>query len=313
MAYSHNADAKLLIDSPAYWNEETLRKNWMDYLESSISSGEITIPIKRFQRQIESTTDYLETMRSWNQMDGSARLNAWKRLLEAFEKLAQEALPACVQCGDCCRKGSPTLHLEDLEILRQGSIPWSQLIALRQDEAAYSPFDEKPFLVSSEYIKVREKPGSNTCAFLDDHTNQCTIYRDRPVQCRAQTCWDAAPAKQLSSLPYLTRNDIFGEVELLSDIIAEHDLRCSFKRLSEAFSSLTESEDSTVNRILEQLAYEDHYRHFFKERLSIPEDTLDLVFGRSFVELVPLFGFQVVTDPDGSRCLIPEMPLEPKK
>jgi Fe-S-cluster containining protein len=309
MAYSKIADdAKLLIDSPAYWDEETLRKKWTDYLESSIRSGEITIPIKRFQRRIERTSDYMETMRSWNQMDGSARLNAWKRLLEALERLAQEALPACAQCGECCRKGSPTLHLEDLEILRQGSIPWSQLIALREGEPAYSPFDEKPFLVSSEYIKVREKPGSSACVFLDDHTSQCRIYRDRPVQCRAQTCWDEAPAKQLSSLPYLTRNDIFGQVELLSDIIAEHDLRCSFKKLSEAFSNLAEGEGSTFDRVLEQLAYEDHYRRFFRERLSIPEDTLDLVFGRSFVDLTPLFGFRVVTEPDGSRCLIPEMP-----
>jgi len=309
MAYSNLADdAKLLIDSPAYWDEETLRKKWMDYLESFISSGEITMPIERFQRQIESTADYLETMQDWNKMDGSARLNAWKRLIEAFKKLAREALPACVQCGECCRKGSPTLHLEDLELLRLGNIPWSQLIALREGEPAYSPFDEEPFLVSSEYIKVREKSGSSACVFLDDQTSQCRIYRDRPVQCRAQNCWDAAPARQLSRLPYLSRNDIFGEVELLGDIIAEHDLRCSFKKLSEAFASLAEGEGSAVDRVLEQLAYEDHYRHFFRERLNIPEDTLDLVFGRSFVDLAPLFGFRVVTEPDGSRCLIPDMP-----
>lgn len=309
MAHSNNAeDANLLIDSPAYWGEETLRKKWMDYLESSIRSGEITIPVKRFQRQIENTIDYRETMQDWNKMDGSARLNAWKRLLEALEKLAQEALPVCVQCGECCRKGSPTLHLEDLELLRLGNIPWSQLITLREGEPAYSPFDEQPFLVSSEYIKIREKRGSNSCVFLDDQTSQCRIYRDRPVQCRAQTCWDAAPAKQLSRLPYLTRNDIFGEVELLSDIITEHHLRCSFKKLSEAFASLAEGGDGTLDRVLEQLAYEDHYRHFFRERFNIPEDNLDFVFGRSFVDLAPLFGFRVVTEPDGSRCLIPEMP-----
>jgi Fe-S-cluster containining protein len=306
MAPSNDTDANLLNESPAYWDEETLRKKWMEYLEFSIKSCNIAIPMKRIQSQIENTTDYLDMMRNWPQMDGLERLNAWKRLMKTLEKLGQEALPACVQCGECCRKGSPTLHLEDLDLLQQGKIPWNQLITLRAGEPAYSPFDEKPFLVLTEYIKLREKRGSQTCIFLDDRTSLCSIYRDRPLQCRAQACWDAKPAKQLSSLPYLSRNDIFGEVELLRNIIAEHDLRCSFEKLSEAFSNLTGSDESTVARILEQLAFEDHYRNFFKEQLNIPEDTLDLVFGRSFIELVPLFGLRVVTEPDGSRCLIPD-------
>jgi len=299
-------DENLLIDSPAYWDEDTLHQKWKDFLECSISHAEITIPVKRFQLQIERSTDYLETMRCWNKMNGSARLNAWKRLLEAYESIVQEVLPVCVQCGECCRKGSPTLHIEDLELLQYGKIPWQQLVTLRAGEPVYSPFDEKPFLLASECIKIREEPGSNRCVFLNDQATQCKIYSDRPVQCRAQACWDPAPARQLSNLPYLTRRDIFGEVELLTEIIAEHDQRCSFEKLSEVFTHLTESEGRAVDKALELLAYENHFRHFFAERLNIPEDTLDLVFGRSFAQLAPLFGFRIVTEPDGSRCLISE-------
>ncbi len=190
--------------------------------------------------------------------------------------------PVCVQCGECCRKGSPTLHLEDLELLREGKIPWRQLVTLRAGEPAYSPFDEKPFQLPSECIKIREEPGANRCVFLDDQTTQCRIYRDRPVQCRAQTCWDPTPARQLSKLPHLTRRDIFGDVELLGEILAEHDQRCSFKKLSEVFTRLTEGEGAAVDAALELLAYEDHFRHFFAERLKVPEDNSRSRFRKEF-------------------------------
>ena len=85
----------------------------------------------------------------------------------------------------------------------------------------------------------------------------------RPVQCRAQTCWDPAPARQLaSSSPHPVGN--FWEVELLRDIIAEHDQRCSFKKLSEAFADLVENKAGGIDRVLEIMAYEDHFRHFLR-------------------------------------------------
>jgi Fe-S-cluster containining protein len=307
MAHSNSSDDEnLLIDSPAYWDEDTLHHKWKEFLQYSASQSEITMPVKRLQSQVERSTAYLEIIRGWHKMNGSARLSAWKRLLEAVESIVQEILPACVQCGECCRKASPTLHEEDLELLQQGKIPWGQLVTLREGEPAYSPFDEKPFFLPSECIKIREKSGSSGCVFLNDQTTQCVIYRDRPVQCRAQTCWEPAPAQQLAKAPHLTRRGIFEEVELLRDIIAEHDQRCSFKKLSEAFAELAKNKPGGVDRVLELMAYEDHFRDFFAERLNIPEDTLDLVFGRSFADLAPLFGFRHHLEPDGTRCLILE-------
>ncbi len=65
-------------------------------------------------------------------MKSSLRLDAWKRLLLAAEESCRTILPACVQCGECCRMGSPTLHLEDIPLLQSGKIPWDQLITLRK-------------------------------------------------------------------------------------------------------------------------------------------------------------------------------------
>jgi Fe-S-cluster containining protein len=309
MAHCNSSeDENLLLDSPVHWGEGTLLQKWHEFLEYRASQSDGTIAVKRLQLQLEQLTEYLEIIRGWSKMNGSARLNAWRRLLEAAETVATKVIPMCVQCGECCRKGSPTLHEEDLELLQEGRIPWGQLVTLREGEPAYSPFDEKPFLLASECIKIREKAGSKGCVFLDDPTAQCRIYSNRPVQCRAQACWDPAQARQVAKLPHLTRSGIFEEVELLRDIIAEHDQRCSFKKLSDVFAAMAETNGREIDRVLELMAHEDHFRRFFAERLKIPEDTLDLVFGRSFAELAPLFGFQVVIEPDGSCCLVPETP-----
>ena len=40
------------------------------------------------------------------------------------------------------------------------------------------------------------------------------------------------------------------------------------------------------------------------EQMNIPEDTLDLILGRSFAELLPIFGFRVTEEPDGTKCLV---------
>ena len=128
------------------------------------------------------------------------------------------------------------------------------------------------------------------------------------MQCRAQACWDPSVAKEMAQQPYLTRRDIFAEVELLLDLFVEHDIRCAFDKLSDAFKRLEESKGETVDEVLELLNYEDQFRHFMGEQLKIPEELLDLVFGRSFEDLVSLFGFRVIQEPDSIRCLVPDGP-----
>jgi Fe-S-cluster containining protein len=294
------------IGYPATWDVETLKRKWMEFLKVLMEDGEVTIPQKRVQFQVEQSSTYQDILRRWPRMSESERLDTWKRLMELSEKCSRELLPACTQCGECCRKGSPTLQVEDLELLRQGKIPWNMLYTLRRGEAVRSPFEEKLFFLLDERIKIREKDGNRECAFLDGANDVCAIYADRPVQCRAQACWDPEPAKEVAGQPYLTRRDIFQDVELLMDLMAEHDKRCAFGKLKAAFEALEETKGENVEEVLELLAYEDHFRHFLGEQLKIPEDTLELVFGRSFADLVSVFGFKVRREPDSTRCLVPD-------
>ncbi len=295
--------------SPTTWNKETLLRNWAEHLLATAEST--NIPYKRLSLEVQQDPTYQEAVEKWDSMESTERMAAWKRLLAITERQAADILPSCVQCGECCRKGSPTLLMDDLDLLREEKIPWDRIITLRRGEPVHSPYKEKLVFLLDERIKFREKPQTRQCVFLDDGSSLCAIYVDRPVQCRAQACWDPKPAKELAEQPHLTRKDIFGRVDVLMDLLTEHDRKCAFQKLDAAFKRLEETHGESVDEVLQLLAYEDHFRRFLAEQLNIPETTLDLVFGRSFEELVSLFGFEVRREADGAKCLVPSDPAAP--
>jgi Fe-S-cluster containining protein len=301
-------DASSSPTSPGTWTQEQLIQNLKDRLNQMVSENLSNLPFQRLLLQVEQDTSYQEVVKRWSKMDGSERIAAWKKLFECASKHSQEVFPACVRCGDCCRKSSPTLHLEDLELLQNNRIPWNQLVTLRRGEPVLSPFEEQVFFLLDERIKIREMAGTQECMFLDGNGNGCQIYANRPLQCRAQACWDGEPAKQLGKQPYLTRRDIFPEVELLLELLTEHDRRCSFDRLQQAFQQLQADQGESIEAVIELLRYEEHFRNFLAEQLNIPSDTLELIFGRSYADLVPLFGFRVEVETDGTCCLVPDGP-----
>lgn len=292
--------------SPASWPVSVFRDNLMAHVQDLMRNPENRVPPERVILQLTQDPEYQAVWKTWDGLNGADRVAAWKKMLALAEHHAREVLPACLLCGECCRMGSPTLHMEDLELLQKGAIPWEAVYTLRRGEPVHSPFKKDLFFLLDERIKVREKPGTTECLFLDGQTQRCRIYADRPLQCRAQACWDPAPAEDLSKQPYLTRRDIFKDVELLLDVMAEHDRRCRFDQLAAAFTDMENSRGASVDRVLHLLAYEDHFRTFMGEKLSIPADHLELVFGRSFAALAKLFGYRVDTEPDGTRILVPD-------
>ncbi|MGA2937492.1 MAG: YkgJ family cysteine cluster protein [Syntrophobacteraceae bacterium] len=296
--------SELSINHPSAWDIDQFRANWFDFVEALLKEeANLLIPSRRVRWQIEQTPVFQEVVSGWDKMKGSHRLDAWKRMLLGAEEACRTILPACVQCGECCRMGSPTLHLEDLVLLQSGKIPWDQLVTLRKGEPARSPFDGRPFVLPQERIKVREKEGLRECAFLISQIDRCSIYVDRPLQCRAQACWDPIPARDTAELPFLLRDHIFEGVEVLLEIIAEHEARCGFAVLSGTFEELSRSNGGNVQEVLRLLSYEEHFRQFVSDKFKIPARNMELLFGRSFAQMSTLFGFRVAEEPDGTRCL----------
>lgn len=305
------ASSGLSISHPSMWDTDRFESNWSLFLETLMrEEASSLIPSARIRWQIEHCDVFLEVHPNWEGIEGAHRLDAWKRLLVAAEEACRTVLPLCVRCGECCRLGSPTLHAEDLPLLKEGKIPWDRLIALRVGEPARSPFDGRPFILSEERIKVAEKEGSRECVFLNSEANQCSIYSDRPLQCRAQACWDPIPARDVAEQPFLLRRHILEGIDLLLEVVSEHESRCGFKSLSQAFEELGRSKGENVEEVLSLLSYEDHFRRFVSERFNIPPRYLDLLLGRSFTRMSPLFGFHVLEEEGGTRRLVPDAPQE---
>jgi hypothetical protein len=101
----------------------------------------------------------------------------------------------------------------------------------------------------------------------------------------------------------LLRGHIFEGVDLLLEIIAEHETRCGFAVLSGAFEELSRSNGGNVQEVLRLLSYEEHFRQFVSDKFKIPARNIELLFGRSFARMSTLFGFRVAEGPDGTRCL----------
>jgi len=293
-------------ESPAAWNAETFAARWRERLEGLAGEQGSGLSFERVEYQTQQSPLYQQAASGWAELSGEQREDVWQRLLEDSERSAAEAMPVCVRCGRCCRIGSPTLEADDLELLQEERIPWSEIYTMRTGEPARSPHTQQPFFLEAERIKIREKPGTTECVFLDSDTNLCRIHADRPIQCRVQACWEAVDGQRFLDAEHLTRKRLFGAVEPLLEVMGTHDTRCSFERLRDAFETLESSDGQNPDEAIDVLAFDEHTREFCAQQLSVPEGVIDLVLGRSLESRLKLFGYRVERSADGTRTLLPE-------
>jgi Fe-S-cluster containining protein len=290
----------------ASWDAKTMEEKWSEHLVSLAGAGGSGMPEKRVRYQVERDPVVTDIRARWAGMSGEQRVQGWTRLLECCDLNLKEMFPICVSCGDCCREGSPTLLVDDIELLGEDKIRWEQLVTLRKGEPAFSPFSNQPIYLHAEMIKLRQKKGSSECIFFDGENDSCTIYADRPTQCRVQACWDPEMAKQVANLPLLSRRRLLDGVAPMLALIGEHDKRCSFDAMRDMFEELKKTEGKNVDDVLGLLGFDDHVRQFAREQLSVPEGVLELLFGRPLADRVKLFGFRVDRGADGTSTLMPE-------
>ncbi len=237
--------------------------------------------------------------------DGKTQLEEKGPILNVSGAAVRQQVSKCLRCGECCRRSSPSLHVQDLALLRAEKIPLDRFVTLRVGEPIFSPIENKVRFLKRERIKMKEKPGSHECVYLDAQSQACKLYQHRPWQCRAQSCWDPALAQALAEQAPLSRADVLAGAAPLIEVLREHDRRCSFEKLRAAFEQLKQSQGQSIDQVLELLAFEDHFRNFIADKLSLPAGSLDFFFGRSFEDRLGLFGFQVQIEADGSKILKP--------
>ncbi|NOY64868.1 MAG: YkgJ family cysteine cluster protein [Nitrospirae bacterium] len=202
---------------------------------------------------------------------------------------------ACKRCGECCRRSSPTLHLEDRALVLRGVIPFRYLYTLRKGEKAFDNLNQTLVNLQEELIKVKEKGDTRECIFFDPLSSSCTIYEHRPLQCRVFLCSRPEHSKALSKRKKLQRTDLVSNPEILT-IIDAHNQRVDMAYFIETLESLSNSDrirDETVELIL----YDLHFREFIKEKLPLNPDEIQFYLGRSLYEILKDFGIELDITP----------------
>ena len=209
----------------------------------------------------------------------------------------------CLRCGTCCEKGGPCFHQEDRLLIEKGQIPSKYLYTIRQGEYAYDNVKGCLVPASSDIIKIKGQKGSWTCFFFDAGEKACTIYNDRPLECRALKCWDTGELEQIYSSNRLIRKDLLSQINGLWDLIDNHQARCDYEKIIKLINNLDGShKDGARKQLLEIIQYDAEIRKLVVEKGGLDPAMLDFIFGRPLTETLPAYGIKVRQD--GKKLVI---------
>lgn len=198
----------------------------------------------------------------------------------------------CKQCGTCCKKGGPSFHLQDRQLIDEGIIPGKNLFTIRKGEPAYENVQHRLISMGADIIKIKGKPGKWECIYFDVRTSRCDIYPNRPEECRALTCWDTGPIEALYTAPHLTRKDLLFSVQGIWELIEDHQNRCDYEIILQLNERIKKHGDSSAkNRLREMIAYDRQIRLTLAEN-SIAPDMMDFLFGRPLTVTLRPLGIQ---------------------
>lgn len=133
---------------------------------------------------------------------------------------------SCKQCGICCTKGGPALHVQDLELLQSGVLPLEKLITIRKGELVHNPLKDGIYPATIELVKIGGKPGAWTCVFFDEVGKNCNFYQNRPYSCRVLKCWQPHESLELIEQGTISRFEIMKEDDPVRKLVATHDESC---------------------------------------------------------------------------------------
>jgi Fe-S-cluster containining protein len=203
----------------------------------------------------------------------------------------------CSRCGTCCEKGGPCFHLEDRKLIDKGLIPTRYLYTIRKGELAHDNVKGCLMPVDSDIIKIKGKEGRWTCIFFDKLNRGCTLYNDRPQECRALKCWDTRELEQIYAASRLTRKDLVSQVKGLWDLIEDHQARCDYKKIQDLIKNLTGVKRNQARRkLLEIIHYDLEIRDLVISKGGLDADMLDFLFGRPLTQTLGNYGIEIHQD-----------------
>ncbi len=203
----------------------------------------------------------------------------------------ETAVSTCQRCGTCCKKGGPSFHQVDKALIESGEIPSKYLYTIRKGEMAYDNVRQCLEPVSSDIIKIKGKGNSWTCLFFDEAQVACTIYENRPIECRALKCWDTAELEALYAQKRLKREDLLADIEGLWDLIKDHQQRCNYDTILALIKALDSDKSGNARqKIAELIQFDNEIRKLSVSQGGLDADMLDFLFGRPLTQTLKHFG-----------------------
>ncbi|MGD9151673.1 MAG: YkgJ family cysteine cluster protein, partial [Desulfobacterales bacterium] len=170
----------------------------------------------------------------------------------------ETAVSTCQRCGTCCHKGGPSFHQADKALIESGEIPSKYLYTIRKGEMAYDNVRQCLEPVGSDIIKIKGKGNSWTCLFFDEAQAACTIYDNRPIECRALKCWDTAELEALYARKRLKREDLLAGIEGLWALIKNHQQRCNYDTILALIKAINSDQPGNARQKLAEIIQFDN-------------------------------------------------------
>jgi len=215
----------------------------------------------------------------------------------------------CRQCGTCCRKGGPALHVEDGPLLTEGILQLQDLVTFRAGELVRDSSTNSVVPLPAEIVKIAAPAGSRpddwTCRFLTED-NRCFIHEKSPAECKALFCDDPKALLGMHGKERLDRKSILELLrapQWLIEAVEAHEARCGYASLIELASRLEEEEEAR-KALVEVVEYDRAFRDLVVEKGNVSKDMLNFLFGRPLMYTVIMFGIDARTNADGSVTLV---------
>jgi len=215
----------------------------------------------------------------------------------------------CIRCGECCLATGPSLQKTDLPLFFNHVLDGALLYTIRKGELVRDNINDKLVFADEEIIKLRNREAGEGCILYENQEKTCTIYGDRPIQCRAFSCWDDEKFKEVFSGPKAVREDMIKDPGLLR-LISAHEEVCNYQTISRHVKAIEQQGEIMVQKILKILHYDQDIRRLSRDKLSIDPRELDLLYGRPLTETIHMFGLKVEQGADGSFLLTVENALQ---
>jgi Fe-S-cluster containining protein len=200
---------------------------------------------------------------------------------------------SCKRCGKCCNEGGPTLHEQDLHLIRTGEIPLSALITLRKGELAHNPVLGRVAPIGVELVKLKGTGKEWNCCYFDVVESGCTIYTNRPQACKILKCWEPEGLLAIVEKNTLSRLDIMTAENPLRNLIGEHDKFFPCPDLEE-IAALAPNLPEPKRRALQQLVNEDiRFRLRVVKEFELKLSDELFYFGRPLFQLLQPLGARV--------------------